>query len=233
MAILLAVPGTKAYAQQATDINKPTRERVKDKQDKKDKQEKQDKKDKQDVAPTKKQDVAPVKKQESKPAENQPAKPAEKQDNDKPATDTAAKAAAAQPKVRKTVNTSTADFDGIDVSRHQGRINWEELKKNPKIKFVYIKATEGSDYIDPTYLENIRNARKSGFKVGSYHFLSTRSSVVTQFINFARTVKREEQDLLPVIDVEKIQPWSSQQLRDSLKVFADLVEEYYGCKPII
>ena len=235
--LLLVMPGMDAHAQTANDINKPTRERVSSK--KKDKQESTQTtpSKKQEAAPSKKQEAAPAKKQEAAPAKEQNTKPVAKQEakpaDAKPANDTAAKAVEQQPKVRKTVNTATADFDGIDVSRHQGRINWEELKKNSKIKFVYIKATEGSDYIDPTYLENIRNARKHGFKVGSYHFLSTRSSVVTQFMNFAKTVKRDEQDLLPVIDVEKIKPWSSQQLRDSLKVFADMVEDYYGCKPLI
>ena len=153
-------------------------------------------------------------------------------DANAPANDTAKKAANAQaPKV--PMDPNVVQFDGIDVSKHQGTINWAELKKFSKIKFVYIKATEGADYIDPRYQENIRNAKMHGFKVGSYHFLSTKSSAVKQFQNFIKTAKREEQDLLPVIDVEKIRPWSSQQLRDSLKVFADLLEDYYGCKPLI
>ena len=240
------------------DITKPTRERVKSKDTKDDKKKQEDKKKddkkKQDEKKqeTKKQET---KKQEPKPApavSTTPAsqtapvasKPVEKneaaasavvkQQASIPVNDTSVKAAEPpKPKVRTTLNPSVVQFDGIDVSKHQGVINWEELKKQSKIKFVYIKATEGSDYIDPRYYENIRNARKHGFKVGSYHFLSTRSSATTQFQNFVRTAKREEQDLLPVIDVEKLSPWTSQQLRDSLKVFADLLEDYYGCKPLI
>ncbi len=165
-------------------------------------------------------------------------KPIDKKDDkakdaNAPANDTSKKAAPAQPKKVPPMDPNVVQFDGIDVSKHQGTINWAELKKYSKIKFVYIKATEGADYIDPRYQENIRNAKMHGFKVGSYHFLSTKSSAVKQFQNFIKTAKREEQDLLPVIDVEKIRPWSSQQLRDSLKVFADLLEDYYGCKPLI
>lgn len=158
-----------------------------------------------------------------------------KSGGNKPAQDTTkkdAKPANEQPQ-RPPVNTETTKFDAIDVSKHQGTIDWEELKKNSKIQLVYIKATEGSDYIDPKYKENIRNARRHGFKVGSYHFLTNRSSATSQFRNFVRNVNREEQDLLPVIDVEEVGRWSSQQLRDSLKVFADLLEDYYGCKPVI
>ena len=54
-----------------------------------------------------------------------------------------------------------------------------------------------------------------------------------QFQNFINIVNREEQDLLPVIDVEKRDRWTPQQLRDSVKVFADLIEDYYGVKPVI
>ena len=216
---------------QHTDITKPTRERVqKDKKDDKKDDKKAVKKDE------KKADVKPAVTKKDEPKKEEPkAAPAPKKDEqaNKPANDTAKAAVPEKPKPPTTLNPDNVQFDGIDISKYQGNINWEELKKQSKIKFVYIKATEGTDYVDPRYHENIRNARKHGFKVGSYHFLSTRSAVTTQFYNFMRTAKREDQDLLPIIDVENLKPWSAQQLRDSLKVFADLIEDYYGCKPLI
>lgn len=253
--MLALFPFTGEAAPQNVDITKPTRERVKsDKKDKKgnsndknsnknssnksndkrdNSQEKKapetkapEKKAPEKKAPEKKAEPAVVKKEEPKPATGKQEAP-----NTKP--DTANKPAEPKPKVRTTTDPAKVQFDGIDVSKHQGTINWGELKNQPKIKFVYIKATEGSDYVDPKYKENLHNARKHGFKVGSYHFLSTRSSAITQFQNFINNVKREEQDLIPVIDVERLKPWSAQQLRDSLKVFADLLEDYYGCKPLI
>lgn len=272
--ILLATFTTNgAVAQQATDINKPTRTRVKEKDKKNDDKKKSETKDNKNNKDNKK-DAKNSNKKEEKPAAQQPqAKPATQQQSGKPAaqqqftkpaaqqqpakpaaqqqaaakpadnkpankpvskadSDSAAKAAPVKPP-KQTLNPEKVQFDGIDVSKHQGTIDWAQLKNYSKIKFVYIKATEGSDYVDPRYKENIRNARKQGFKVGSYHFLSTKSSATTQFQNFIRTANREEQDLLPVIDIEVTGRWSSQQLRDSLKVFADLVEDYYGCKPLI
>ena len=243
---LALLPMTGEAAPQHTDITKPTRERVNknkavDKKDGKKDDKKAEKKD--DKKDDKKTDVKPVttKKEEPKPAvaakkeEPKPATATKKEEPAKQPTNdtTTKKVEPAKPKAPATVNPDNVQFDGIDISKHQGSINWEELKKNQKIKFIYIKATEGSDFVDPSYRENIRNARKHGFKVGSYHFLSTRSAATTQFYNFIRTAKREEQDLLPIIDVEKISPWNAQQLRDSVKVFADLIEDYYGCKPLI
>lgn len=238
MLLLFPISG---MAQSTTNINKPTRARVTE-QDKKNNQQQaaKGKKDvKNDTKPVdNKNDKAADKKDDKNTAAKQDVKTVDKttakKDDTKPASDTAAKPAAAKTKPKKVpLDPDKVQFDGIDISRHQGNINWEELKKNTKIKFVYIKATEGSNLVDPRYRDNLRNARKHGFKVGSYHFFTDLSSARQQFINFAKTANRDEQDLVPVIDVERLGKWTPQQLRDSIKVFADLVEDYYGCKPMI
>lgn len=224
--LLTAITAIEADAQQQVDIKKPTRERVKS--DSKGKNDSKNKNDNKSNSNEKKEPAKAPATAVAQPKDDKPAaKPASKSDSD-----STAKPAPAKPK-KQPVSPEKVQYDGIDVSKHQGTIDWAKLKSYSKIKFVYIKATEGSDYVDPRYKENIHNARKNGFKVGSYHFLSTKSSATTQFHNFIRTANREEQDLLPIIDVEVTGRWSSQQLRDSLKVFADLVEDYYGCKPLI
>ncbi len=124
-------------------------------------------------------------------------------------------------------------YDGIDVSSYQKDIDWRATARDKKIKFVYVKATEGATYTSRHYIYNMENARKHGIKVGSYHFLRTGSRIKDQFENFKRSVKKSDQDLIPLIDVETRQGWTAQQLRDSVKVFADMVEEYYGCRPMI
>ena len=123
--------------------------------------------------------------------------------------------------------------DGIDVSDHQKVIDWDATARDKRVKFVYIKASEGATYQSKVYRYNLENARRVGIKVGSYHFLRTGSRIRDQFDNFTRVVKKQEQDLLPLIDIEVRQGWTNQQVRDSVKLFADLVEEYYGCRPMI
>lgn len=241
---LVLMPCMGASAQQQTDITKPTRERVK-KQDKKDDKKnnknndsKKDDKKKDDKNASVKATVKPAAKDDNTKTANKQdntAKPAAKQDDKKdvkPAVDEKKDEAKEEnkPAPPKPVDPN---FDGIDVSKYQLSIDWQEIKKNPKIQYVYIKATEGCDHTDHCYEDNIRNARKHGVKVGSYHYLTNRSSATAQFQNFARTARKEEQDLIPFIDVEECNRWDSQQLRDSLKVFADLLEDYYGCKPMI
>jgi lysozyme len=58
---------------------------------------------------------------------------------------------------------------GIDVSKYQGNINWTKVAKDSTIRFVYIKATEGTSIQDPYYKTNIAKAKKAGLLVGSYH----------------------------------------------------------------
>ena len=94
-------------------------------------------------------------------------------------------------------------YDGIDVSKHNGVIKWKEIAKNKRIKFVYIRATHGKGYVDRHYRRNIRLARKYGLKVGSYHLMSAGSSATAQFWDFQKMVKKGEQDLIPVLDVEE------------------------------
>src|SRR5689334_22820411 len=45
---------------------------------------------------------------------------------------------------------------GIDVSHHQGLIDWPTVAGEPHLAFVYVKATEGGDWTDPRFAENWR-----------------------------------------------------------------------------
>ena len=121
---------------------------------------------------------------------------------------------------------------GIDVSTHQGTIDWQQVAQT-KVAFVFVKATEGAAFTDPRYKENIKGAREAGLKVGVYHFFRTTSGAHDQFNNFVNTVGKDHLDLIPVIDVEEKKNYTQHQLRDSLRVFVDLIEQHFGCKPII
>lgn len=44
-----------------------------------------------------------------------------------------------------TFGQYSGSYDGIDISRHQGRIHWDELGEVKRLKFVFVKATEGTN----------------------------------------------------------------------------------------
>lgn len=129
-----------------------------------------------------------------------------------------------------------AAFHGIDVSHHQGSIDWNTVASDKRVGFVYIRASNGSRP-DNNYKSNIKAARQQGLLVGSYHFLNPNCPVQTQFNNFNQRVKRGEQDLIPVVDIEDVPElgvlWKPQQARDFLAEFVQLVQRYYGVKPMI
>ena len=92
----------------------------------------------------------------------------------------------------------SGSYDGIDISRHQGRIHWDELGEVKRLKFVFVKATEGINIQDPWYESNISYARKHQIPVGSYHFLS-KAPAALQFENFRAVYDEDKQDLLQAL----------------------------------
>lgn len=131
--------------------------------------------------------------------------------------------------------TYSTGYDGIDVSRHNGTIDWKAVRRyNKNIQYVYVKATEGTGHTDRRYIENAREAHRHGFKVGIYHYFTSRSSAHDQFNWFRSQANLTWQDLAPIVDVEDFKGWQSkQQLQDSLMMFARLVKQHYNKLPII
>lgn len=123
--------------------------------------------------------------------------------------------------------------EGIDVSHYQGFIDWQRVAREGEVGYVYIKATEGNSLQDDTYTYNISEARKAGIKVGSYHFFRANVNVDEQLANLTSMVKKEQQDLVPLIDVEHANGVSSAVLVQRLKEFLLKVEQHYGKKPML
>ncbi|KAJ3484680.1 hypothetical protein NLI96_g5482 [Meripilus lineatus] len=64
---------------------------------------------------------------------------------------------------------------GIDISNWQGSVNFNTVKANG-LAFVYIKATEGTTFIDSTFSEHYIGATNAGLIRGAYHFAHPDSS---------------------------------------------------------
>lgn len=133
---------------------------------------------------------------------------------------------------------SAAFFDvyGLDVSHHQGDIDWSSVP-NDKYKFVYIKATEGESFKDKNFVKNYRKAKENGFKVGAYHFWTFCKSAEAQLANLMNTVPILYGDLVPAIDMESA--YSCGQEKDQNRVVLDLqkindtILKNYGVIPVI
>lgn len=131
------------------------------------------------------------------------------------------------------------EIHGIDISHHQGRIDWAELREKglinqSPIRFVMMKATEGASRVDENFADNFHQAREYGFTRGAYHFYSVYSPAEEQATFFIRHAKLENGDLPPVLDVEhKPKHQTNEEFVASVLKWLDIVERHYGVKPII
>lgn len=131
------------------------------------------------------------------------------------------------------------EIHGIDISHHQGDIDWDELREKgmineTPIRFIMIKATEGATKIDDNFEDNFYQAREYGFTRGAYHFYSVHSPAKQQANFFINKVKLEKGDLPPVLDVEhKPKNQTDEEFKASVLEWLEIVERHYGVKPII
>ena len=126
---------------------------------------------------------------------------------------------------------------GIDVSRHQSVIDWQDVKemqiKNIKIGFGFIKATEGIQNVDDQYKKNWAAAKKADIPRGAYHFFTPSRSGKAQAENFIETVKLDAGDLPPVLDIEQVNGTNIAKLQQGINDWLLMVEAHYHVKPII
>ena len=128
------------------------------------------------------------------------------------------------------------DISGIDVSHHQGTIDWEKVAKTPGLKYAYIKASEGVSFTDPKFKQNIAAAKKAGLRVGAYHFYSEKSDITAQFNHFKSLYPKDHADLLPMLDIEpkgKVDAARMKKIRKDVKTFQKLCRDYYGKEPML
>lgn len=128
---------------------------------------------------------------------------------------------------------------GLDISHHQGLVDWDVLKKYRQgatpypIHFVFMKATEGGDLTDSRFRENFAHAWRCGFLRGAYHFFTPGTDAGKQADFFIRTVKLEVGDLPPVLDIEVRGKKTVEQFQADALLWLRKVEAHYGVKPIL
>lgn len=126
---------------------------------------------------------------------------------------------------------------GIDVSRYQHKIQWEDVRamevEGIRLGFAFIKATEGRRIKDHHFNRNWRAARASGMVRGAYHYFHPAVDPAAQAAHFIQQVKLKKGDLPPVLDVEETNGVSKGELIAAMKIWLDAAEQAYGVKPII
>lgn len=107
-----------------------------------------------------------------------------------------------------TYRTPRADVDfsrypvrGIDVSAHNGDIDFDKVRK-AGISFVWIKASEGETLRDSRFEKNHAAASAAGLRTGAYHFFRFDCDGVMQAMNLCQALGDIRPDMGVAIDVE-------------------------------
>lgn len=125
---------------------------------------------------------------------------------------------------------------GIDVSHHQGVIDWNEVHHpdmNQLLAFTFIRATVGTEN-DSQFKSNWKGAGDHGFARGAYHYYWSNVNSTIQANHFIETVTLVKGDLPPVLDIEDVSNIQDKKsLRKGLKNWVKIIEAHYGVQPIV
>ena len=119
---------------------------------------------------------------------------------------------------------------GIDVSKHNGSIDWGKVK-NDGIEFAIIRIGYGGSapVKDERFEENYKNAKANGLKVGTYlySYADSESDVKKEYEAVIDWLGSRALDLPVYYDVEdkKMSGLSKSVLSNYVKTFCDKIEE--------
>jgi len=151
-------------------------------------------------------------------------------------------------KMKLIPHSMNKNLIGIDVSKHNGSINWD-MVKNDDVTFTYIKTSEGyvggvwseDDAFDSQFTTNMDNAIARGLLVGAYHRVVPDANRGVEeakkeahyFIKKIRPYYTNHKLLPPAIDIEKSVKDDKNALTEWILAFAKEIEDKLGMKPIL
>ena len=139
-----------------------------------------------------------------------------------------------------SANPRRLPVHGIDAARFQPAIDWTAAR-SAGANFVFLKATEGGDLLDPMFEDHWRGATRAGLARGAYHFYYFCTPPEVQARWFIRNVPRSPGMLPPVLDMEwnpfsptcaTVRPPAA-EVRDQMRRWIEIVTAHYGQRPII
>jgi len=122
---------------------------------------------------------------------------------------------------------------GIDVSYHQGTINWSAVAASG-VEFAFVRLSDGARFRDPRFAINWEQAKSAGVIRGAYQFFRPNQNVAQQAQMMIDAIGTYTPgDLPPVIDVEATGNLRPAQVAAKVRQWVDAVESALDVKPII
>ncbi|MDE6133166.1 MAG: glycoside hydrolase family 25 protein [Oscillospiraceae bacterium] len=128
------------------------------------------------------------------------------------------------------------EFKGIDVSKHNGRIDWERVKKSG-VEFAILRAGFGREnprQVDVQFERNYSECRRLGIPVGAYHYSYAKNpdGAQKELDFFLKLIDGKQFDYPLCFDIEdeSLNGISEKVLTDNVLTFCKGLEErgYYA-----
>lgn len=127
-------------------------------------------------------------------------------------------------------------YCGVDVSRYQYVIEWP-LVPHDQVQFAFIRATQGTTYVDSYFMPNRDGAWSAGIPAGFYHFAEVFKPWRDNLDNFCFAVQKlRSTDLPPVLDLENESidaTCTPAETRDWAQQWLETCQDRLGKRPLL
>lgn len=135
-----------------------------------------------------------------------------------------------------TVCPGGTTVKGVDISHYDGTIDWATAHGSG-IDFAFAKATESTNYTDPTFATNWAGMKAAGVVRGAYHFFHADVDPTAQMTFFVQAIQSagglQPGDLPPAIDFEVTNNVASATIAANLATAITALQKATGMKPIV
>ena len=129
------------------------------------------------------------------------------------------------------VRSSPALAHGIDVSKHQGTINWDAVAADPSVQFAILRAGYGryESQVDAQWARNYAECKRLGIPVGAYwySYATTPADAATEGRLFAKVLAGKQFEYPVYFDQEDGSIPAAQRTACALAFFDALGAAWY------
>ncbi|MCX5850174.1 MAG: GH25 family lysozyme [Deltaproteobacteria bacterium] len=133
----------------------------------------------------------------------------------------------------KSVDPGASLTEGVMVRDLNSPIDWARVKE-AGIVFAFIRAADGTEYVDSKFADNWPAAKAAGVLRAPYQFFEPDQDPVLQADKFCKQFTLTSGDLPPMLDVElKSSTLKAEEYAGKIAQWVAYVEENTGMVPII
>ena len=154
------------------------------------------------------------------------------------------RAVEAVSRILSTAVNPRSDFaiKGIDISSHQHNagtdVNADTVVSSGGMDFAFIKATEGTGYINPYFRKDVVNFMKTKIPIGFYHYArptanSDNGRQQARFFVEVTGIDKGVKSFDPVLDLEESEGLSAPEIAAWTRNFVDEIKKLTGRNTII